>query len=255
MRALALDFDGVISQSAREAFVVALRVHTALHPDSPLADLEPDPEQPDAAALYAGFLELMPLGNRAEDFGVALEALAEGVELRDQEAYDAFRGRRDPEALGRFHARFYAERRAWQERDPEGWRELLAPYPEVVGWLRRHAAGVELAIATSKDAGSVHALLGDYGIADLFPAERVLDKETGVSKRAHLTRLLGDLGVAPAELTFVDDKVNHLLDVAPLGVRCALAGWGYNGAREWTEARRAGFRVCTLEEGEAQLFG
>ena len=40
------------------------------------------------------------------------------------------------------------------------------------------------------------------------------------------------LGTEYAELTFVDDKLNHLETVAPLGVRCVLAAWGYNGERE-----------------------
>jgi hypothetical protein len=56
-------------------------------------------------------------------------------------------------------------------------------------------------------------------------------------------------------VTFVDDKVNHLDDVAPLGVRCVLAAWGYNGDRERREAERAGYRVCGLDQVEAALFG
>ncbi len=45
--------------------------------------------------LYAPFRECMPLGNRAEDFGVVLAALEAGVSLPDQAAYDAFRSRHD----------------------------------------------------------------------------------------------------------------------------------------------------------------
>jgi hypothetical protein len=43
--------------------------------------------------------------------------------------------------------------------------------------------------------------------------------------------------------------------VAGLGVRCALAAWGYNGEREIELARQRGYRVCTLENAEQQLFG
>ena len=57
-----------------------------------------------------------------------------------------------------------------------------------------------------------------------------------------------------AEITFVDDKVNHLDAVAPLGVRCALAAWGYNGPREHRLARSHGHLLCTLDDVEAQLF-
>ena len=55
-------------------------------------------------------------------------------------------------------------------------------------------------------------------------------------------------------MTFVDDKLNHLEAVAPLGVRCALAAWGYNGPREQDAARRSGFLVCDLDDVEGKLF-
>jgi phosphoglycolate phosphatase-like HAD superfamily hydrolase len=83
----------------------------------------------------------------------------------------------------------------------------------------------------------------------------VLDKETGVHKDAHLKELHKTVGVAYEEMVFVDDKVNHLDRAAGLGVRCALAAWGYNGEREVELARERGYRVCTLENAEEQLFG
>jgi hypothetical protein len=98
-------------------------------------------------------------------------------------------------------------------------------------------------------------LLVDYGIADLFPDELVLDKETGITKAAHLEHLHRTLGLPFSELTFIDDKVSHLDAVARLGVRCALAAWGYNGPREHRLARERGYLVCSLEDAEARLFG
>ena len=57
-----------------------------------------------------------------------------------------------------------------------------------------------------------------------------------------------------ADLVFVDDKVNHLDSVAALGVRCALAAWGYNGPREQLLARSRGYDVLTLDDAESRLF-
>ena len=88
MKVLALDFDGVISDSAAEAFVVALRTWAALEPDSalaasPLAAPGGAPTRADieAAPPYPAFVEHMPLGNRAEDFGVVLAAIDQAVPL------------------------------------------------------------------------------------------------------------------------------------------------------------------------------
>jgi phosphoglycolate phosphatase-like HAD superfamily hydrolase len=249
MRALALDFDGVICESAREAYRVALTTYRALVAPGFAPGAERD------EALYEAFLALMPLGNRAEDYAIALAALEQGRSIPDQTAYDAFRGELDERLLQSFHRRFYSERDAWRERDLAGWLAELRPYPGICALLRRHAGEVSLCIATAKDRRSVHTLLASYGIADLFPEGTVLDKETGVSKREHLLAIARRSQAQPEEVTFVDDKVNHLEDVAGLGVRCVLAAWGYNGARERAIAAQRGFLVCELPELEPRVFG
>jgi len=263
LRLLALDFDGVISDSAPESFAVALLTYTQMTSGSqfggrgaalesgPLPAPLPFAEDP----LYAGFIELMPLGNRAEDFAISLCALEAGRRIADQAGYDAFRSELDEGWLQEFHRRFYQNRSALSQRDPAGWRRMMGPYRPFLEILHRRAGDAMLAIATAKDAGTVAALMRDYGIDVLFPAERVLDKDTGVHKDAHLRRLHETLGVAYDEMIFVDDKVNHLDRAAGLGVGCALAAWGYNGEREIELARQRGFRVCTLENAEEQLFG
>jgi phosphoglycolate phosphatase-like HAD superfamily hydrolase len=262
-RLLALDFDGVISDSAPEAFVVALRTWCGMRLDSSLcarSSLLRGPAAPPAAAiagdpLYAGFLEAMPLGNRAEDYAVELQALESKTPFVDQAGYDAFKAGIDPAWLRAFHKRFYRERASMSDADPQAWRCLMAPFPGIPELLRRRAADAVLAIATSKDRRSVAKLLDAYGLADLFPEGRVLDKETGATKRAHLEQLQRDLGIAYEEMTFVDDKVNHLDAVFDLGVRCGLAAWGYNGEREVALAGERGYLVLFLEDSESQLFG
>jgi phosphoglycolate phosphatase-like HAD superfamily hydrolase len=243
VKLLALDFDGVISDSAPEAFQVALRTWRALRPDSRIGD-----------DVYDAFLEMMPLGNRAEDYAVELLALDTGRALRDQQEYDAFKAGCQAEWLRAFHKRFYRQRAQLFREDPGAWFALMRPYTPFLDVLRRREGQVELAIATSKDRGSAARLLEAYSVRALFPEGRILDKETGVSKAAHLSHLHEVTGLPYAEMTFVDDKVNHLLDVQPLGVRCVLAAWGYNGVREHDIARAHGFLVCTLDDVERNLF-
>lgn len=261
-RLLALDFDGVISNSAPEAFVVALRCYAAMRVDTRLGPLArriegraaPATSAIESHELYAWFLDLMPLGNRAEDYGVAFAAADAGCEVADQAAYDAFRAELDPQWLRDYHKRFYELRAELAAADPEGWLRLMSPYARFVGLLRRRAADVVLCIATAKDRGSVHKLLRAYGIDDLFTEDRVLDKETGVRKSAHLEHLRRQFRLEYPEMTFIDDKVNHLDDVCGLGVRCVLATWGFNGRREAVRARAAGHLACTLDDVEEQLF-
>lgn len=260
VKALALDFDGVLSDSAAESFVVALRAHAALRAGDRIARLAEELADADATRIRAhsffrNFVELMPLGNRAEDFAVVLHILDEAGWVDDQAGYDEWRDREPPGFLEVFHERFYRERDEMRRVDPPGWLRLLSPYEPIIDLIRRRAGDVTLCIATAKDRPSVEYLLAAYGIDDLFPAEHVIDKECGRTKRAHLSALRERLNVAFEDITFVDDKANHLFDVATLGVRCALAAWGYNGSRERRQVGEAGHLVCHFDDVETKLFG
>lgn len=260
MQALALDFDGVISDSAAEAFVVGLTTYLAQRRVDDWAELGARVaslsrteilEEP----LFRAFVEGMPLGNRAEDFGVVLYAIEQGAPLEDQSDYDRVYGEVGATFRDRFHADFYAERRALRARAPAAWLALMGPYTEFLRMLRAHAERARLAVATAKDRESVDLLLAAYGIQDLFAPGLILDKEAGPDKRAHLRVLAERLSLPLEAITFVDDKVNHLDSVSRLGVRCALAGWGYNGERERRLALERGYLVLDLDRAAEQLFG
>jgi phosphoglycolate phosphatase-like HAD superfamily hydrolase len=257
MEVLALDFDGVICDSAREVFRVGLSTYLGFHPDSPLA------ERLGAAArsgvqsnrIYQQFLDLCPLGNRAEDFGVALRAIDCQIKIKDQAAYDRFYESLDPQWLEAFHVRFYEERNALREGDPDGWLEMQAPFTEFTDLLPRISEHVRLAVVTAKDGRSVRVLLKQFGIDSLFLPELILDKDTGVHKINHLKTLQSRAAVPFDRITFVDDKVNHLFRVAELGVQLILAGWGLNGEREHSLAREDGIVVATFANAESVFLG
>ncbi len=254
IRVLALDFDGVIADSARESYLVAASAFRRLAPDSVLLPSLPDAvpghlHPPDRAdPVYGQFLGHMPLGNRAEDYGVVLRAIERRIPLPDQASYDRFKATLDCEWLRSFHETYYRVRRWFQQADPGGWLALPRPYPWIPESLRSLSRVVELAIATARDRESVDRILAAHGLADLFEDRLVVDKEAGVSKLAHIELLLQRTGVAPGELLFVDDKVNHLEAVEPAGTVCGLATWGYNSAREHRLARERGYLLLEPDD-------
>jgi phosphoglycolate phosphatase-like HAD superfamily hydrolase len=262
MRALALDFDGVICDSGREVFITALRTDVAIDPRSRWQEkLHGIADAGGATGFdfntdidYQAFVQLQPLGNRAEDFGVALKICAAGLRVADQQQYYDYFKSQDAGWLRRFHQTFYNERHAFRRENEGDWLALHRAYEGFIDLLRRHADATSLAIVTAKDKNSVRRLLDHMGIGGLFPLERTFDKDTGRHKTSHL-RAYSEQTALPLEaITFVDDKVNHLQGVAPLGVRCVLAGWGYNSTREWRIAERENFPVATLETAEEILF-
>ncbi len=262
MRILALDFDGVLCDSSREVFVVGVDTFAAQEPNSAILD-GLRPLRDDALAggtdhradpLYQRFLDLLPLGNRAEDFGVSLKAIESDAAIEDQGTYDDFYRSLGPDWLDAYHRRFYETRRGLRSADRAAWLHLHLPYPGVGAMLRRHKPTTTPAVATAKDSRSVELLLEELGLGGVFDSQLVLDKETGVNKTHHLRALVERTSVPYENITFVDDKVNHLVTVAELGVRAVLAGWGFNSAREHALAASLGFPVATLDNAETILF-
>ncbi len=257
MRALVLDFDGVLVDSQREFTTVAVAAWADLAPGSPLTARLGHPgggllglPADDAAS----FSRLIPLGNGAEDFGAALTALDRGVELADQAAYDHFLASLDPAWLDAFQRAFFRQRAALRTRDLSAWLALHRDYPPFSAVLERHRDDAALAIATAKDRVSVRLLLDHLGLGPLFRDELIEDKETGPDKARHIMALVERLGVTPAEVTFVDDKLRHLEAVAACGARVVLAGWGHTTDAERARAAAAGFPVASLASVEAILF-
>jgi phosphoglycolate phosphatase-like HAD superfamily hydrolase len=163
MHVLALDFDGVLCDSSREVFVVAVDTYAAVEPDSTrLAKLMPLRDHAAAGGtehldteIYRRFRDLLPLGNRAEDFGVSLQAIEKDAVISDQEAYDAFYREIGQRWLDRFHRRFYQCRGGLRENDLRRWLHLHLPFPGLADALRRHKERTLPAVATAKDARSV----------------------------------------------------------------------------------------------------
>lgn len=260
MKLLALDFDGVICDSSREIFRVTLETCAALAPALPVAGLLDvcrrwsSPQAFDGDPVYRGFVDLLPLGNRAEDFAVALKAVMEGRRLSDQTAYDRYFAVQEDRWKADFQESFYHYRTAVRAESEADWLALHGTWPEFVELLKARTGSVEYAVCTAKDTVSVRKLLRHFGIDDLFADDRILDKEIGAQKTAHLAELARRTGVDPGQITFVDDKVSHLQKVSTLGVRCVLAAWGDNGDREHALARGEGFAVASLSDAEDILF-
>lgn len=262
MHVLALDFDGVLCDSSREVFVIAIDTYSAKEPGARLLDalmpLREDAfdggEEFRTHPLYLRFMDLLPLGNRAEDFGVSLQALETGAALPDQASYDEFYRTLDGTWLSDYHRRFYEVRSQLRSEDLSGWLKLHLPYPGLADALRRHNGPTTPAVATAKDARSVQLLLDELSVSDLFEPDLILDKQTGVEKTRHLEILRERTGVEYPEITFVDDKLNHLVKVSHLGVRPVLAGWGFNTHREHSLAREQGIEVAGLGSVDTVLF-
>ncbi len=246
---VALDFDGVLVDSRREVLQTAISSRRELFPKSPISQsFMDDPDR------LRAFENLMPLGNRAEDFGVSLVAIEQGKIPETQEEYNDFRRELGEDFLESFHVTFYETRSRSQREDLHAWIALHLPFREMLDILSRRGRDCALVLATSKDEASARHLLQSWNLGWLFPKGHIYDKEIGVRKSAHLEAILHDFRLGPSEIRFIDDKVNHLLTAAEMGIGGVLAGWGHNTLREHVLAREHGIPVADFETVEKLLF-
>jgi len=251
---LALDFDGVISDSLLEAYLLTWRIAGKIEPQLAVAggrvpgldNIHSFRDQ--HREHWESFSRLVPFGNRAEDYLVIQRAVQLGKSFGTQEEFNSFCKTLDPRQMDDFHEEFYRERYRLAEHHREGWIALNKPYPGIRKAIEALSSYFELAVATSKDSQTVHALLDSYGLGSLFGPSHVLDKSMGGSKRAHLATLRDIFNCTYGEMTFIDDKVAHLIDCSDLGVRLFMAGWGYNSTQEAELAASQNIPVLQIEE-------
>lgn len=240
-RVLALDFDGVIWDSAGECFEIGWRAYKELN-GRDLSGQEYRQQflagRPHARTGHDFFIILRLLDGRP-DFDLLSLGAPEFLKLRTDLAEEA----------SRFNTLFYQLRSHYRDQDFAAWSSWQGPYPEVIRLLERWESRFEgTALATTKDQASAHALLMSSGRD--WP---VFGKEFSLDKNAQILGIAQRYGADPSEVLFVDDLLENLQQVAPLGTRTAMAAWGYNTPESQDEARSLGFPVVDVE-GLETLF-
>lgn len=90
------------------------------------------------------------------------------------------------------------------------------------------AAGLRMAICSSKPQGLCEKLLADLGLAGHFSA--IVGSRPGLARKPSpepLLHALSLIGADPADSLYVGDSAIDAETAAAAGVRFAVAGWGY----------------------------
>jgi len=241
--AFALDFDGVLCDSAAETAVTAWRAGQKIWPDWPGAE-------PPRICLQR-FLKLRPLIETGYQT-IALMAL-----IQQEKHDDATIEAQFPALCEEFltqnklsHERcarlFGRTRDLWMAEDLTDWLGRHRFYPGAIDAFIAKIQTTPVFILTTKQERFVDALLQSRGIA--FPRKRLFGLEKNKSKEMILAELLRQPDWQGATWHFVEDRLATLLRVAALeklaAVRLYLATWGYNTESERALARH--YKLITL---------
>ena len=234
MNVFALDFDGVLCDSAAETAVSAWRAGRGLWP-------EWQGDEPAAEDLER-FCRLRCVIETGYQTVPLMWLIRQG--LTDTEILANFEGLCDGvlKRVGKSRAEmvsaFGTTRDEWIATDAADWLARHRFYPGTAAAVREALARDQVFILTTKQKRFTMALLAAHNVP--LGSDRVFGLEDGRPKARVLADLLRRPELEGGVWHFVEDRLGTLLRVLaePVldGVRLYLAAWGYNTAAERARA-------------------
>jgi phosphoglycolate phosphatase len=128
-------------------------------------------------------------------------------------------------------------------------------YPGVVDVVRAvRAAGIPVALATSKVETGVRMVLRHFELGDDFDVLGTASDDDTRSSKADVVRFaldqLDEAGADTSRVVLVGDRIHDVEGAAAHGVESILVSWGYGTPAEWAVATAS---VTTPEELRAAL--
>ena len=220
-KTLVLDFDGVVVDSIDECFYRTVDAYRCVMGELDLTE-----------AFQSLFFKHRYLVGPPSDFFFLVEAILSylNTESPTQDVKHLFDIKRHSGSTAKedftqkFRHAFYNSRRQAIKNDDKAWCAQHRVFSNVLPILSQ-VSRLDTFIATMKDRESVIKLIRYFNL-DIIE-NNILGDDYGRDKSLHINEILRRTNVIPSDITFVDDNLEHLSEVRPLGVRLAFASWGY----------------------------
>ncbi|GAA3621518.1 HAD family hydrolase [Microlunatus ginsengisoli] len=237
VRAIALDFDGVICDGSTECAVTTWNAWTGRSVPAGPAGAVP-------ASFLDRFLSLRGYARQLGHFVVPL--LGPSAPIDDQAAFDACFAAIPAERVDRFVAAAERYRATARRLDPQRWLAQHRVHAPALETLRALPLSY---VVTAKDVQSVIEILAAYGL-ELEP-DRIygglrdkLDALADVARRSAL----------PAEaVLFVDDSVANVVAARAAGFDARWATWGFHTPDQLRTADALGLPRLALADLDDEL--
>ncbi|MCK5768644.1 MAG: HAD family hydrolase [Candidatus Atribacteria bacterium] len=256
MKILALDFDGVIVDSIFDSLFIGHNAYLNLYGFKAKknfgGELFTFKNWEKIKSYYKEEIKyyrtLRPYIRGATDYGIIQKLMEDGKKINNQNEFDEYRNTVDFDFEG-YNREFYKEREKLQNIDYRSWYNLEPPYPEIIKGVKKLLEdGIKIVIATSNRRKSIMKSFTSEYFGFFIKAKDILDKRFGEDKSEQMKHIVESYKVQFKDIYFVDDQVNHLITVKPLGVNVFLAGWSYASKKQKVEASKLNIPIIEKEE-------
>ena len=214
-----LDFDGVLFDTAREAFVVASLT------DNKIDSIQSAEFNSHAYQLFSNYRYLI---DQAWNYSYLMELIYSETHEKFEERYYNLIKNASNKDIKRYENSFFSTRSSLKEGCAVEWMQLNKPFPFLNLIKPLIADCIEsFLIVTTKDKETVKSLLLTEGV--MFPDCQIYDKEhysLYQSKAKIIQNIVMDGNVKKS--LFIDDNAQHLHKCRKIKfLEICQAGWGY----------------------------
>jgi len=254
MKIVAVDFDGVISDSALKSLFVSHNAYCKYFGSKVKKSFGGElftfdnwkeikkqyKKEMDYYHHLRSYIEI------SGDFFAIIKIVEEQVQIKDQQEFIAYRSQLQFDSHF-FRELFFKEKEKWQKKSFRKWFFLSPVFKEVVKGIQRFTKeGQKVVIATSNLGEAIHRAFQPKYLGFKMDIEDIFDKNFGKHKAEHMQAIAKKYGAKLNEIYFVDDQLSYLKGTDTLGVQVFLAGWGYCTKSQKEEAKKA--KIPIIEE-------
>jgi hypothetical protein len=235
MKILAVDFDGVISDSALKSLFVSHNAYCRhfgpnvkknfggecfTYENWERMKKEYNQEMEKYRQLRS-YIEL------SCDFFVMIKIIEDKIEVKNQQEFREVRNQLNFDYQF-FHDLFFQEKERWQNKDFKKWFTLSPVFENVTAGIKKFMEeGKKVVIATSNLGKAIHPAFHPDYLGFSIDLKDIFDKNYGKNKSDHMKAIAEQYNVEFHNIYFIDDQLSYLGETQLLGVNVFLAGWGY----------------------------
>lgn len=256
MKILAIDFDGVISDSALKSLFVSHNAYCRYFGTEVKKNFGGEcftyenwermkkeyNQEMEKYRQLRSYIEL------SCDFFVMIRIIEDKIEVKNQQEFREIRNQLNFDYQF-FHDLFFQEKERWQNKDFKKWFTLSPVFENVIAGIKKFIKeGKKVVIATSNLGKAIHPAFHPDYLGFSIELKDIFDKNYGKNKSDHMKAIAEQYGVEFRNIYFIDDQLSYLEETQLLGVNVFLAGWGYCTQEHKQIARAKDMQVIDKEE-------
>ena len=226
MKLLALDFDGVLCDSAKECLINSYNSYNIAEQKN--TEKSYSMEMIDSREVEL-FLKFRPLVRIAREYYPLWYLISKNQPI-DPSMNIQEQIRIPEKKLDAFNTIFFQQRREWMKKDEFSWLYFNPLYPGIKKVLLELIKYENTYIVSSKNAPAINSILKHNQID--FPTDNIWGSDSDLDKPDIFRKLKEKNAISYSDIIFLDDNIENLMKAKELGISVFWASWGYSMVNE-----------------------